>query len=264
MVSVGNTTSQPNFAWVRNTRDVNNVKELYKANSQVNTIATTAKVDSVEISDQAHQMLRSAQARSFDWDDITSAVKDWYNKGKQWLSDAADFAIAAGKEGLDFLILDDVKTLFNPNADTTDRALAALSLFPAGKAVKGMKLLGKYSDDVAKFADRVLSGKVKVGKYYVNSKIQDDSLLVREAEKAMKDRKIQEDADNLIQKYLHGNSNPGKGNKHLFNGVYELRGDSGARVYFRIKGGDTFEILGKSNKDNQDKVIERLQKLYGK
>ncbi|MGN7468517.1 hypothetical protein [Brevibacillus sp. SAFN-007a] len=237
------------------------MKELYKASSQVNTIATTAKVDSVEISDQAHQMLRSAQARSFDWDDITATVEDWYNKGKQWLSDAADFAIAAGKEGLDFLILDDVKTLFNPKADTTDRALAALSLFPAGKAVKGLKLLGKYSDDVAKFADRVLSGKVKVGKYYVKSRIGEDSLLVREAEKAMQDRKIQQDADNLIRRYLEGNNNPGIGNNKIFGDVFELRSRDGARVYLR-KVGDTVEILAKSDKNNQKAVIKRLEQLY--
>jgi hypothetical protein len=268
VVRVGNAAAQTNTAWVRNTKDVNNVIELYKTRSQVNTIAKPAKVDSVEISEQSRQLLRAAQAKSsmWDFDEIIDTVNKWYNKGKQWLSTAADYALAAAKEGLDFLILDDLKTLFDPNADAADKALAAVSLFPAGKATKAFKLLKKFDPDVAKFADRALSGKVKIGKYYVKSRIGEDSLLVREAEKAARNPQVQRDWDNLIRRYLDDNVNPGSGNKFIpgIPGVFELRAkDSGARVYLR-KMGDTVEILAKSDKDNQKVVIQRLKRLYGR
>ncbi|MFA4137730.1 MULTISPECIES: hypothetical protein [unclassified Brevibacillus] len=84
-------------------------------------------------------------------------------------------------------------------------------------------MLKKFDEDVAKFVDRTLSGKVKVGKYYVESRIHEDSLLVREAEKAMKDSKIQKDADALLSRYLEGNNNPGIDNNNIFGDIFELR-----------------------------------------
>ena len=42
--------------------------------------------------------------------------------------------------------------------------------------------------------------------------------------------------------------------------VYELRGKNRARVYYREVDGK-IEILAKSNKDNQNKVIGILQKM---
>lgn len=56
--------------------------------------------------------------------------------------------------------------------------------------------------------------------------------------------------------------NPGVGTKHLFNGIYEARARDGARVYFRYVD-DTIEIVGKSDKANQQEVINALRKAYG-
>lgn len=164
-------------------------KIKYKTGKETKLQVPSNNVDTVEISNDAQLMLRSSRsvAYSSPWKDVEDIVSEWYDIGKQWASDAADFAVEAG---LDFLVLDDVKTLFDPKSSNTDKGLAALSLFPGGKAIKGMKLLKKFDEDVAKFVDRALSGKVKVGKYYVESRIQEDSLLVREAEKAMRDPKI--------------------------------------------------------------------------
>lgn len=50
------------------------------------------------------------------------------------------------------------------------------------------------------------------------------------------------------------------GTKTLFKGLKEARTLSGARVYFREKD-RKIEILAKSNKDNQNKVIGILQKM---
>ncbi|MED1946277.1 hypothetical protein ABE237_17040 [Brevibacillus formosus] len=256
-----------NFQTVPSYRDsltsVNSVQDKYKTGKETKLQVPSNNVDTVEISNDAQLMLRSTRSAAYSspWKDVEAIVSDWYEIGKQWASDAADFAVEAGKAGLDFLVLDDVKTLFDPKSSNTDKGLAALSLFPAGKAIKGMKLLKKFDEDVAKFVDRTLSGKVKVGKYYVESRIHEDSLLVREAEKAMKDSRIQKDADALLRRYLEGNNNPGIENNNIFGDIFELRSRKGARVYLR-KSGDTVEVLAKSDKHNQKDVINRLRKLY--
>lgn len=63
-----------------------------------------------------------------------------------WVKDAEKFAKGALKAGIDFLVLDDIKTIFNPNSSKTDIALATVSLFPAGKVVKVGKLANLLND----------------------------------------------------------------------------------------------------------------------
>ncbi|MCR8962558.1 hypothetical protein O0550_04885 [Brevibacillus halotolerans] len=225
--------------------------------------------DRVQISKEGKQLyLASASARSNSWwDDLKDTTSDWIDSSKRWLVDAGNFLLDAAKAGLDFLILDDVKTIFDPKASDAEKGFAILSLFPAGKGAKAGKkeynLLKEHGDDIASFAHKVLNGRKKIGKYYVNSRIDEDSFLIRETEKAMKDKKLQAEENHLLNEYLKGNSNPGSGNNYLFNGVFELRSKNGARVYLRTEG-DTVEILAKSDKKNQSKVIERLEEIYGK
>lgn len=47
-----------------------------------------------------------------------------------------------------------------------------------------------------------------------------------------KNQSVQQEADELIQKFLKGNTNPGLGSKNLFENVSYLRGKNGARVFF--------------------------------
>ncbi|MEC0333150.1 hypothetical protein P4H42_26625 [Paenibacillus macerans] len=91
-----------------------------------------------------------------------------------------------------------------------------------------------------------------------------DKRLIRESEAMGKNQRVQAEADALVARLQQGNVNPGKGNNSLgFGGIHELRGENGARVYFRnINGG--IEIVGKSYKDNQDAVIRILRDIYGK
>ena len=76
-----------------------------------------------------------------------------------------------------------------------------------------------------------------------------------------RDQKAQRDVNNLIEQLSLGNMNPGIGTRRVrnLNNVSEARGRNEGRVYFREKG--AVEILAKSNKDNQDKVISILKKL---
>ena len=93
------------------------------------------------------------------------------------------------------------------------------------------------------------------------SPISDDPLLVREAERT--GRSLQGEIDRLTAQLGQGNLNPGIGSRRLpFGGVFEARSRGGARVYFR-HGADSIEILAKSSKANQGRVISRLEDLYG-
>ncbi len=93
------------------------------------------------------------------------------------------------------------------------------------------------------------------------SLIKNNKTLIKAAKEAGADKLVQEEMNGLIFKFLRGNANPGKGSKYLFNGIYELRGETGARIYYRVTDG-VLEILGKSNKDNQKQVIKILKKMY--
>lgn len=81
-------------------------------------------------------------------DYFNKVLQEEKNNGKlrtsgvlQWVKGASKFAKDALKAGVDFLVLDDIKTIFNPNASKTDKALAAVMLFPAGKVLKTGKVV---------------------------------------------------------------------------------------------------------------------------
>jgi hypothetical protein len=78
----------------------------------------------------------------------------------------------------------------------------------------------------------------------------------------VKDQAAQKDVNHLIEQLSLGNENPGIGNGRIkgLKNVSEARGKNEGRVYFRQKDGK-IEILAKSNKDNQKKVIAILQKM---
>jgi hypothetical protein len=79
---------------------------------------------------------------------------------------------------------------------------------------------------------------------------------VREAEAAGKS--VQSSLDGLIAKLASRNMNLGIGTKNVFDNVFEARARDGARVYFR-NNDNGIEILGKSSKANQERVINRLR-----
>ncbi|WP_257667154.1 hypothetical protein [Parapedobacter tibetensis] len=52
--------------------------------------------------------------------------------------------------------------------------------------------------------------------------------------------------------------NPGIGSKSIGDGIFEARFRGGARVYFKNTSNGVIEIVGYSNKSNQQAVINRL------
>ena len=107
-----------------------------------------------------------------------------------------------------------------------------------------------------------LDENVNGAKVEIIYRIKENPALVREAERMGKDQAAQKDVNNLIEQLSLGNDNPGIGNRRVkgLKNVSEARGRNEGRVYFREKDGK-IEILAKSNKDNQNKVIGILQKM---
>jgi hypothetical protein len=103
---------------------------------------------------------------------------------------------------------------------------------------------------------------VKDAKIEIVYRIKENPALVREAQRAGRDLDAQRSLNNLIEQLSLGNRNPGIGTENVFKDVYELRGKNRARVYYREVDGK-IEILGKSVKNNQQKVIDILKKMYG-
>jgi hypothetical protein len=95
----------------------------------------------------------------------------------------------------------------------------------------------------------------------LTSSIDKDPLLKKAAQNAGKS--VQKEIDHLTSELAKGNLNPGIGTKALKGtGLSYARGRDGARVFFR-ETEDGIEIVGKADKNNEDKVIKRLQELYG-
>ena len=134
-----------------------------------------------------------------------------------------------------------------------------LGMNAGGELKKMGKALGKAKDTL-KEASKVTEG---VGNPKITSKISDNTALVKEAEKMGANQRIQQESNHLIKELLEGNTNPGLGSKNLFKDVSYLRGRNGARVFYRNVDG-TIEILGKSSKANEQKVIDILDKMYNK
>jgi hypothetical protein len=106
-----------------------------------------------------------------------------------------------------------------------------------------------------------LDENVKAEKIEIVYRIKENPALVREAERAGRDQDAQRSLNNLIEQLSLGNQNPGIGTENVFKDVFELRGKNRARVYYR-KVDTKIEILAKSVKSNQQKVINILKKLY--
>ena len=107
-----------------------------------------------------------------------------------------------------------------------------------------------------------LDENVKDVKVEIVYRIKENPGLIREAQRAGRDQDAQRSLNNLVEQLSLGNRNPGIGNRRVkgLKDVYELRGKNRARVYYREVDGK-IEILGKSVKNNQQKVINILKKM---
>ena len=126
------------------------------------------------------------------------------------------------------------------------------------------KGLEEYSDQTSYYPQKnkkkqsaeqcELDENVKEKKIEIVYRIKENPALIREAQRAGRDQDAQRSLNNLVEQLSLGNRNPGIGTENVFKDVYELRGKNHARVYYHEVDGK-IEILGKSVKSNQQKVI---------
>ena len=134
-------------------------------------------------------------------------------------------------------------------------------MLPAAPSIQPMRLPGEAAPPM------ILPGQYQPTETYqaaVTSRISEDPALVREAEEAGDDSLVQRDLNNLQVQLANGNMNPRLGNKRTFRNRYYLRQRKKWRqALFRIVG-ENIEIVGKSSKANEQRVIDRLRELYGR
>ena len=111
----------------------------------------------------------------------------------------------------------------------------------------------------------VVAGTEKVTKLPIKSLVKSDWKLLSFAKNTFRgNSKLSKEANGLIEQLANGNMNPGIGTKNIrgVSGISEARSRGGARVYFRNTD-EGVDILGYSNKSNQQKVINRIKDVYG-
>ncbi|MEN4758931.1 RHS repeat-associated core domain-containing protein [Chryseobacterium sp. C39-AII1] len=101
-------------------------------------------------------------------------------------------------------------------------------------------------------------------KITIKSLVKTDSKILKFAKETFQGNELlSKEATGLIEQAMGGNLKAGRGAKDIGNGIFELRGhNQGARIYYRMNEG-IMEILGYSNKGNQQKVIDVIKKKYG-
>ncbi|MFF4369758.1 hypothetical protein ACFY0O_27270, partial [Streptomyces sp. NPDC001594] len=150
---------------------------------------------------------------------------------------------------------------------TLERLRKLLDTLKAGQTVAAC--LAPIADVVqgaaAKSSTRLSPAAVQAGakpKFCVTSALGKGTRLAKLAEKSTQNQAVQKEMNVLINKLIAGNDNPGRGTKGLPGGIRYLRGDAGARLFFR-QVGDGWEIVGKADKALESNVIAELGKLYG-
>jgi hypothetical protein len=107
-----------------------------------------------------------------------------------------------------------------------------------------------------------LDENVKIKKIEIVDRIKKDPRLVKQAKIMGNNQKAQKDVNHLTKQLSLGNKNTGIKNRRIksLKDVSEAHARNGGRVYFRNRNGK-IEILGKSTKNTQKKVLKILQEL---
>jgi putative component of toxin-antitoxin plasmid stabilization module len=195
-----------------------------------------------EIKDAAKETFRSIKTGARAVGDLASDIYkngvtpalDWVNHtlNPVYLVWNAGYSHFTGRDFLNQTPIDQNGTLID----------AALAVIPFGKIVGSVGKLG--------------------AKWLISSVKQDTKILKLARETFEGNDLLRKEANALLEQLSNGNMNPGMGTKAIGKNIFEARGKNGTRVYFRNNGKEGVEIVGYSNKSNQQTVINRLLELY--
>jgi len=108
-------------------------------------------------------------------------------------------------------------------------------------------------------ASLALEGKV------ISSSIKSHPSILRLTQEAVKSPIIEREMNHLIEEMYKGNFEAGLGHPGHIEGtkIHYLRGRNGARLYYRKRGEEDYEIVAKSAKGrNQEQVLDKLKEIY--
>jgi len=108
-------------------------------------------------------------------------------------------------------------------------------------------------------ASLALEGKV------ISSSIKSHPSILRLTQEAVKSPIIEREMNHLIEELYKGNFEAGLGHPGHIEGtkIHYLRGRNGARLYYKKRGEEDYEIVAKSAKGrNQEQVIDKLKEIY--
>ena len=100
----------------------------------------------------------------------------------------------------------------------------------------------------------------------ITSAIKQDPGLIRRAEEAARNQDVQRGLNHLEDNLYHGHLAGLKPEHVSGTDVNYLRDRTGARLFYRQMGEQSFQIVGKAGKDkaNQDAVMAKLRERYGR
>lgn len=103
-------------------------------------------------------------------------------------------------------------------------------------------------------------------KITLSSAIKKSPPLLRLTQDAVRNQTVERELNHLVKELSKGNFEAGLGHPDHIGGtgVFYLRGDRGARLYYHKIEENSYEIVAKSAKGrNQDQVINKLKEIYG-
>ncbi len=99
----------------------------------------------------------------------------------------------------------------------------------------------------------------------ISSSIKSHPSILKLTQEAVKSPIIEREMNHLIEELYKGNFEAGLGHPGHIEGtkIHYLRGRNGARLYYRRRGEDNYEVVAKSAKGrNQEQVIDKLKEIY--
>jgi hypothetical protein len=105
----------------------------------------------------------------------------------------------------------------------------------------------------------------EIERIVLTSSVKENKPLLRITKDAVNNMDVQRELDHLIEELGKGNFEAGLGEiGHVRDtDVFYLRGDNGARLYYRKIGKNNYDIVCKSCKGyNQDRALNALGKIY--
>ncbi|MDI6738405.1 MAG: hypothetical protein QME12_07900 [Nanoarchaeota archaeon] len=97
----------------------------------------------------------------------------------------------------------------------------------------------------------------------LTSAIKKDDRILNLTREAVRNQDVEKGLNHLLHELAKGNFQAGIGPGHIRGtNVNYMRERKSGRLYFRQIGPEHYEIVAKSGKANQDKVISRLREMY--